>query len=131
MKTSTDEQVINLLTEIRDGVNANLVANKQTARSSTYIRADIGAIREGRTGADSRQHEDPLTRAQRRQVNEVKKRYAEKLITNPHYSLLSISKAVRREDLSKGVEGGYKTDIALNSRASKEFHREQKGLPPF
>lgn len=125
------DDVCGILAEIRDGILHGNEFASQTARNTKTIRQDVSAIRQGRTGADAVLHKDPLTAVERRQVNLVKARYTEKRSTNPHYSLLSVSRAVRREDHDAGIRGGYKTDLALNSRASLEIKREDAGLPPF
>lgn len=129
--TKSIDDVCGILTEIRDGILQGNEFASQTAKNTRTIRQDVSGIRLGQTGPDAVLHRDPLTPAERRQVNLVKARYTEKRSANPHYSLLSISRAVRREDHAAGVRGGYKTDLALNSRASLEIKREDAGRPPF
>ena len=125
------ERIYGVLTEIRDGIGRGNDFAAQTAHNTKAIRQDVSGIRQGRTGADARIAKDPLGHAERRQVELVKSRYREKRKTNPAYSLFSISKAIRREDHAAGIRGGYKTDLALNSRASLEIKREDANLPPF
>jgi len=129
--SESNREVVTILRNIHEAIVEGNTYASRTATNTKYIRRDVSGIREGRTGANARQREDPLTPAERRQVDSVKRRYYEKRKENPHYSLLSVSRDVRREDLKKGIAGGYKDDMALNHRASVEIKREDAGLPPF
>lgn len=131
MNSCKIEPITTILTDIRENlreINANVA---KTTVSTKKIREDVSGIRIGDTGPKSVNRKDPLSSSCRRQVNIVKMRYAQKRLENPNYSLLSISKAVRREDSAAGIRGGYTTDLALNSRASTEIKREDLGLPPY
>lgn len=130
-ETESSEKVVDLLTEIRDGIVQGNAYAAHIAANTTTIRRDVTGIREGRTGADARLREDPLKPALRRQVNLVKKRYYAMLKDNPFTQLLPISRQIRKEDRAAGVAGGYRDDLALNNRAWKEIKREQAGMPPF
>lgn len=131
MNSCDIEPITELLTDISESlheINANVA---KTAVSTKKIRQDVSGIRIGDTGPKAVHRKDPLSPSCRRQVDIVKKRYAQKRLENPNYSLLSISKSVRREDARDGIRGGYATDLALNSRASTEIKREDLGQPPY
>ena len=106
-------------------------ATTKTAANTKNLRQDIRAIREGKTVTSELSGIDPLSRPKREEVNLVKKLIREHKKTNPNYSLLSVSTFVRKESLRIGRIGGYKTDLALNSRASTELKREENGLSPY
>ncbi len=99
-------------------------AAEKTTRNMTTLRQDVSAIRDGRTGADARLRKDPLTPAQRRQVDEVKRRYAKLLENGYTHSRLGVAKAVMREDGFAGRAIGYTDAKALDNRVAKELkHR--------
>ena len=127
----SSEKVVELLTEIRNGIVKGNAYAAHIAANTKTIRQDVTGIRDGRTGADARLHEDPLKPSLRRQVELVKKRYYALLKENPFTQLLPICRQVRKEDRAAGIAGGYRDDNGLNSRASKEIKREQAGHPPF
>lgn len=132
MKTEqADPAVVEILTKIHAEIIRGNEFASRTATNTKCLRQDVSGIRQGRTGPDARTRTDPLARAERRQVELVKKRYYELRKDNPHCSLFAISKAIRRADKAAGIVGGYKTDNALNSRASKEIKREDAGIPIF
>lgn len=126
--TKTSES---LLREILGAIQSGNEERRRLTRAATTIRGDVSAIREGRTGADARTREDPLSTSERAQVDEVKTRYYERRKANPRYSLLSVSKEVFKEWQSRCEYGGYDSFAALNTRAWKEIQREDKGLAPF
>lgn len=123
----TDE----LLIQIRDAL---LEGNDDRKTIKGYERAisqNITAIREGRTGSEARQKNDPLNNVQRSTVNEVKRRFKERRIANPCYSQLSVAKEVSREYKHLGRPTGFDNPLSLNHRAWLEIKREDLGLPPF
>ncbi len=142
---SSKTRVIGLLTEIRDKITivnghaAETAANtRSTARDArravanlSAIKRDVSKMRAGDSGGGSDLRGDTLTPAERRQVNEVKRRFRAKRQENPHYPLLAVSRSVLRDALAVGERSGYKKELALNARASKEIKREDAGLPPF
>ena len=130
----TDELLEQILEEVQTGnayLKASAEATAKTATNTKNLRQDVRAIREGKTNTSSLSGIDPLTRAKREEVNRVKELIREHRKSNPCYSLLSVSKFVRKESARLGRFGGYETDIALNSRASTELKREENGLNPY
>ena len=103
----------------------------KTAAIAKRIQRDLRAIREGNTGASSLRGIDPLSPSKREEVNRVKALIRERRKTNPNYPLLSVSAFVLKESARIGRIGGYDNTTALNSRASTELKREEKGLKPF
>lgn len=130
----TDEILVQILDEVQTCSGYLKTTAESTAKTATHVknvRQDIRAIREGKTGPNLRSGIDPLSRPRREEVNRVKEIIREKRKINPAYSLLSVSRLVRRESARIGRIGGYTTDLALNSRASTELKREDAGLKPF
>ncbi len=140
-----NKQVLGLLAEIRDtiaignGHAAETAANTRNASQAAHraaaslmaIKRDVFGIRIGDTGPNARLRSDPLTPSERRQVDEVKRRFRAKRLEDPHYPLLSVSRAVLRDAHTAGERNGYRKELSLNARASKEIKREDVGLPPF
>ena len=129
-------RVLAILEQIRDQVRlGNGFASRTAANTGNIanniirIRKDIADIRNGETG--SKPSADTLTPVERQQVDETKRRIRALRQKNPHYPLLAVSRSVRRDFATRGICGGYKTDLALNSRVSRELKREDAGLPPF
>lgn len=116
--------VVDILKEIRDNLRENTSYAARTAANTKIIRQDVSGIRQGRTGADAKPLKDPLPPGKRRQVDEVKRRYYEKISKFPNYSLFSIAKAVFDEDRRKHVRTGYDNIMALYHRANTEINRE-------
>ena len=130
----TDEILVRILDEVQacsGYLKATAESTAKTATNTRNVRQDIRAIREGKTGPGSLRGIDPLSRPKREEVNRVKEIIREKRKVNPAYSLLSVSRAVRKESKRIGRTGGYTTDLALNSRASTELKREENGFPPY
>jgi hypothetical protein len=132
--SETSELLKEILSEVKLGnsyLKTTATATAQTATNTKNLRQDVRAIREGKTGTTELSGIDPLSRPKREEVNRVKELIREHRKTNPGYSLLSVSTFVRKESLRIGRIGGYKTDLALNSRASTELKREDNGLKPY
>ena len=133
-KVGTGELLVRILDEVQACSGYLKVTAESTAKTATHaksVRQDIRAIRDGKTGPSPLRGIDPLPRPRREEVNRVKEIIREKRKVNPAYSLLSVSRQVRKESARIGRVGGYTTDLALNSRASTELKREECGLPPF
>lgn len=132
MKPSTRSDLTNdLLTQIRDAL---LDGNSDRKTIKGYVKKtsqNIEAIREGRTGSESRLNSDPLAPVQRATVDEAKRRYKQRRIANPKYSQLSVSKEIMREYEKLNKPTGYSDALALNHRVYLEVKREDIGLPPF
>ena len=133
-KVETGELLVRILDEVQACSGYLKATAESTAKTATHaksVRQDIRAIRDGKTGPSPLRGIDPLPRPRREEVNRVKEIIREKRKVNPAYSLLSVSRQVRKESARIGRVGGYTTDLALNSRASTELKREECGLPPF
>ena len=133
-KIGTGELLARILDEVQACSGYLKTTAESTAKTATHaknVRKDIRSIRDGKTGPSPLRGIDPLPRPRREEVNRVKEIIREKRKMNPAYSLLSVSKQVRKESARIGRVGGYTTDLALNSRASTELKREEAGLPPF
>jgi len=89
-------------------------------RNTVTIRQDIDAIREGRTGAGSRPRKDPLSRAKRRQVDEVKRLYFGQQDKDCRLSVSALANRVIR---TLNIRGGYPQPRPLALRASLELRR--------
>jgi hypothetical protein len=133
-RSETGELLARILDEVQTCSGYLKATAESTAKTATHaknVRQDVRAIREGKTGTGALSGIDPLPRPRREEVNRVKEIIREKRKANPAYSLLSVSRSVRKESARIGRVGGYTTDLALNSRASTELKREECGLPPF
>lgn len=124
-------EVVREVEGLRELFDRQYAVTRTIAGMLKTIRRDISGIREGRTGREARQREDPLQPAKREQVDAVKGRYRERRQLNPRYSMLSISRCVFREWQKDGRTSGYESFEKLNNRAWKEIRREDRGLTPY
>jgi len=120
-----------LLIQIRDALIEGNADRKTIKGYGRTISQNTTAIRESRAPGTTRPKTDPLTRDQRASVNEAKRRYTERRIANPNYSLLSVVKEVEREFNHHGKDTGFPNSLSFNHRVWLEIKREDVGLPPF